>query len=90
MLASSTALPGKAKPGASIWGEAFRKLIASGWITSIITGVGSLASGYAIGSGGGSVYDIALRAATAGILAGGVLLVISYWIVLAYVAWTPP
>lgn len=90
MLASSTALPGKAKPGASLMYEALHKLGGNPWVTNIITGFASLASGFAMGTGSGDVVQLVLRAAGAGLLVGVLFFVIFFWATLIYVKINPP
>lgn len=93
LFASSTALPGKAKPAMSIWNEAFHKLVNNPLFTNILTGVATLVAGAVGGSivaKGGNIWEAILQSTGAALLVGMLLFVISYWIAIIYVKVTPP
>ena len=92
-IASSTALPGKAKPGMSIWLEALHKTLRSSWGTNIITGIASLVGGawaVSVWSLTENIIETAVQGVGLGLLTGGLLFLIGYSIALLYVRVTPP
>jgi len=93
LFASSTALPGRAKPGMSLWKEALHKLLRNSLAINIITGIASLvggAWGAAVWSRSENILEVILHGAGMGSLAGALVFSIGYSIALLFVKVTPP
>jgi len=86
LLASSTALPGKAKLGASLVSEAFHRLETNQWTMNVITGAATLAGGLAAGVAfeTGDFFLILWHGVSMSLLIGVMLFGIVFIIALVY------